>query len=101
MSWSVSAVGEPEAVARHLSNYMSEQASNQSKDEYDAAKPHLIALVLENFATDGASEWARGYLVSIEASGSGSRVGGTGVVPGTDVSRQCSVTLKTIGRLVT
>lgn len=95
MSWSVSAVGEPEAVVRHLERYMADQSPNQSKEEYDAAKPHLVALLRQNFATEKASEWAKGQLVSIDASGSGTKVNGE------DVQRNCSVTLRTIGKLVT
>ena len=99
MSWSVSAVGEPEAVVRHLERYMADQAPNQSKSEYDEAKPHLVALVKQNYATPGAPEYAKGALVSIEASGSGTCVRSGDTIA--DVHRQCSVTLKTIGRLVT
>ena len=47
MSWSISAKGSPEEVIAKL-----EEQSNiltwQSKEEYDFALPHIIALVKEN-----------------------------------------------------
>lgn len=47
MSWSIYAKGTPEEVVRRLEEH-SNTISGQSKEEYDAAMPHLIALVNEN-----------------------------------------------------
>jgi hypothetical protein len=49
MSWSIALIGKPDNVAKAL-DAASDQLSGQSKIEYDAAKPHLIALVNQNFA---------------------------------------------------
>lgn len=67
MSWSVNLIGKPAAVAAALEEE-SGRLTDQSKVEFDAAKPHLVALVLENFAN------AEGYtepIVQLEASGHG------------------------------
>jgi len=63
MSWSVSMIGVPEKVAAALEEYAG-SLSGQSKVEYEAAAPHLVALVRQNFApTD--------ILIKLEAGGSG------------------------------
>lgn len=82
MSWSVSCMGLPENVAAYLDKY-SETQSGQSKVEYDEAKPSLIALVKQNFNTEGNTP-----IVTLTASGSGySR-------EGTQISRNCAVKLE-------
>lgn len=68
MSWNVSMIGTPEKVAAALEEYAG-TLSGQSKAEYEAAAPHLAALVRQNFApTD--------IVVKIEAAGSGYTEGG-------------------------
>jgi hypothetical protein len=65
MSWSVSFVGKPEKVAEALEAH-SANCTGQSKVEYDAAKPHLVALVRENFDKEHD-----GPVIEFTASGSG------------------------------
>lgn len=48
MSWSICIIGKPENVAIALEKE-SEKLSGQSKVEFDAALPHFVALVKENF----------------------------------------------------
>jgi hypothetical protein len=68
MSWSVSMLGRPEKVAAALEEHAG-TLSGQSKVEYEAAAPHLVALVKQNFApTD--------IVVKLEAAGSGYTEGG-------------------------
>lgn len=62
MSWSVSFIGTPTAVAKALDSYADSWSAGQSKDEYDAAKPHIIALVQENVG-------GVGRVVQVTASG--------------------------------
>lgn len=75
MSWSFQCIGKPAGVVQALKNHSDSFSGNpQSKLEFDDAKPHLIALVSENFITEG-----HGYhdpLIDFEASGSGSASGG-------------------------
>ena len=47
MSWSVITKGTAEEVVKHLED-QSNMLDGQSKEEFDAALPHLIALVKEN-----------------------------------------------------
>lgn len=71
MSWSVLLIGTPTNVAKALEDE-STKLDGQSKIEFDAAMPHLRALVLENFAN------AEPYtipLVHLEASGHGYATG--------------------------
>ena len=49
MSWSISFIGKPENVEKSQ-EANSEKLSGASKEEYDDAKPHLIAIVNQNFA---------------------------------------------------
>jgi len=62
MSWSVQFVGKPEKVVEALIA-QSEKLSRESKAEFDAALPHLVALVNENYGFD--------YAVKLVASGHG------------------------------
>lgn len=66
MSWTVSMIGRPAKVAEALDAH-SETMTGQSRTEYDAALPHLKALVLENFShsVGGGAE----PCVRLEASG--------------------------------
>jgi len=67
MSWSVNFIGKPEKVSEALMA-QSAQMNGDSKVEYDAALPHLVALVNENFGNDSP--------VKLAASGHGT-AGGT------------------------
>lgn len=72
MSWSKTLIGKAPAVVRELKAY-SEKLNGDSKAEYDAALPHMVALVSQNFVSDSAK--AKGYLeqtLHVEASGHGS-----------------------------
>lgn len=60
MSWSVTIIGNPDRVVEQLSAY-SEQLSGQSKIEYDEARPHLQALVIQNVGEN--------IIVNLSASG--------------------------------
>ena len=62
MSWSVNKTGTPDEVVA----YLKEQSNilyGQSKEEYDAALPHLIAIVEQNL----------GGSISLNAYGHGSK----------------------------
>jgi hypothetical protein len=85
MSWSVSFLGKPEAVAKALDEY-SEKLGGQSRVEYDAAKPHLMALVKQNFASPPYVA----PLIDLEASGSG-----TGGPEGRQLQRSLQVKIAT------
>jgi len=47
MSWSIQVVGRPDKINDKLERY-SESLSGQSKAEFDEAKLHLSALLLQN-----------------------------------------------------
>lgn len=68
MSWSVSLIGYPENVVRALDEE-GEKLRDVSREEFDAAKPALAALVRENFAKEGSGYVAP--VVRLDASGSG------------------------------
>ena len=85
MSWSFNAIGRPDAIAAALA-----QESNilrgHCKAEFDAALPHMLALLAQNYAVPGS-----GYnqpLVEFTASGSGY------VKDGVDAQRECMVQIK-------
>lgn len=63
MSWSFVFIGKPENIVTALEQ-QSEKMEGQSKIEYDAAMPHFVALVKENFA-------ASAPMLKITASGHG------------------------------
>jgi hypothetical protein len=95
MSWSVSFIGKPEKVAEALEKH-SASLTGQSKIEFDEAKPHLVALVNNNF-NKRAGEQGGGVepFIQLDASGSGC------AQRDEQVQRQVSVTLKSIyGALV-
>ena len=77
MSWSISFMGAPRNVAIALKNE-SEKLSGESKVEYDAALPHMVGLVEQNFENVP--------MVKINASGHG-------YVNGENEERQCSVAI--------
>lgn len=64
MSWSINFIGSPENIIRALKE-KSEQLSGLSKEEYDAALPHMEALVNQNYSKNELM-----YL-KIDANGSG------------------------------
>ena len=90
MSWNVSFIGKPENVVAALEKYMADTpATDQSKIEYEAAKPHLIALVQNNFASKDST-----YVcptIKIEASGSGSA---KMTDPPVQLQRSCTVKIE-------
>jgi hypothetical protein len=67
MSWSVGFIGKPANVTAALDGF-SEKLSDLSKEEYDAAKPSIIALVNQNFGDDNT-------IVKVSASGHGTTIG--------------------------
>jgi len=82
MSWNITIIGKPENVSTALSAE-SEKISGQSKIEYDAALPHLQALVKETFGDNTP-------LVKLEASGHGMATADK------QVMRQLSVSIQPI-----
>lgn len=82
MSWSITFIGKPENVAVALAK-QSEKMDGQSKVEYDAALPHFVALVKENFGDNTP-------IVKINANGHGYAVNGE------QKQRQCSVSIELI-----
>lgn len=66
MSWNVTFLGKPENVVSALKNH-STKLADASKREYDAALPHMIGLVEQNFNNTEGND----PVVKIEASGSG------------------------------
>lgn len=79
MSWSVNYIGKPEKIAEALEQ-QSEKLTGQSKTEFDAALPHLCALVKQNFNKAGD------YIVQLDANGHGY-----------DGFNNCNVSIKAIG----
>jgi hypothetical protein len=85
MSWNVSMIGTPEKVAIALEEHAG-TLTGQSRVEYEAAAPHLAALVRQNFAQTG-------MVVKVDANGSGQVQGGQ-AQGGVDLSRSLSVKLE-------
>lgn len=71
MSWSVSYLGKAEKIVEALQK-QSETLSDYSKEEYDAALPHMVALVSRNFNKNNSDY----PLIRFSASGHGSKVNG-------------------------
>lgn len=69
MSWSVSCVGTRDAICRHLDE-QSTKLTGFSKEEFDAALPHMKGLVNQNI-----SKSAPNRLIKLVASGHGSKSG--------------------------
>lgn len=69
MSWSVTIIGNPANVAAALTA-QSETMEGQTKIEFDAALPHLVALVQQNFYVGGPTP-----VIKLAASGHGYAVG--------------------------
>jgi hypothetical protein len=89
MSWNVEYFGKPQAVAKALSEY-SKNLEGQSKEEYDAALPHLIVLVEQNFSPINP-----GKIIRMKANGHG-----TINDRGEFVDRNCDVIIETTYGLV-
>jgi hypothetical protein len=87
MSWNVEFIGKPQAVAKALSEH-SENLQGQLKEEYDAALPHLVGLVEQNF-----SPIDPGRIIKIVAYGHGTNIGEI-------VDRNCGVIIEPASGLV-
>jgi hypothetical protein len=85
MSWSFQAIGKPEKIVQALEEE-SNRLTAQSKVEFDDAKPHLAALVLQNFAKGDASLMPAA--IHLNASGSGTSRGDE------QMQRSCTVEIK-------
>lgn len=68
MSWSVTFIGKPENVSKALKEHSS-KIDGYSKEEFDAALPHLDALVSQNFNT----QHPEAVVVKLVASGHGQK----------------------------
>lgn len=84
MSWSVSTSGTPDEVVKGLEEYTSSLGAGQSGEEYEAARPHIIALVRQNYTVEGEQP-----KIVVNAFGSGSTVGGK------ETKRSCTVHIST------
>lgn len=80
MSWSIYKSGTPEEVVKALEEH-SNTISDQSKEEFDSALPHLIALIKENI----------GGNIDISAYGYGGKN-----ADGTYFDKNCQVTIKRV-----
>lgn len=74
MSWSVTIIGDPIAIAQKLDDFAS-TLSGQSLEEYNEAKPHLQALVSLN-VNNTADKNGYGQMIHLEANGHGYFEGG-------------------------
>lgn len=72
MSWSVQFIGQPVKVAEALTA-QSATLSGQSKEEFDAALPHLTALVNQNFDVANPAS----CVIKLAANGHGYATNGT------------------------
>ena len=81
MSWSFNAIGKPEDFPKAL-DAESDRLTGQSKEEFDAAKPHLLGLIALN--TDKSVP----RLMQLTAGGHATKANGE------TTSSHCSVELK-------
>jgi hypothetical protein len=86
MSWSFSAVGKPEAVLRALETQNS-GLTDQSKAEWDEAKPALAALVGANVGN---------VAVKVSANGHASFTATAASTPPVKTHGQCSVVIESL-----
>ena len=94
MSWSVNIVGRPHAIRKAL-EAQAASLTGQSREEYERALPHLIALVVLNEPSNELSKDA----VEVVASGHATiRVGGDGMKT-VDYSA-CTVSIKRLGSMI-
>ena len=70
MSWSFNGTGKPAAIKGALDKY-GERLSGMSKEEFDAAKPHLAALVDQNTVPNDTGE-----MLTLNASGHATKTDG-------------------------
>lgn len=84
MSWSVSVIGKPDRVCAALAAKAA-QMSGQSREEFEAALPHILGIVGENFAAEAPYEPPT---IKVDASGSGSASAGR------QIQRNCRVTVE-------
>lgn len=89
MSWSFSAIGSPEKIAAALDG-QSGKLNGQSKLEFDDALPFIKGLLAQNF---GGSP---GYLLRIDANGSGSAQVDPVSKEAKQVQRSCMVKIEPI-----
>ena len=87
MSFSVSFVGRPDAIKRELENE-SQRLTGASKEEFDAIRPALEAVIDQNVAASGPSP-----ALHVEANGHAS------FVDGIKTFGQCSVGVKRLGSI--
>lgn len=80
MSWSVTFIGKTDNIVKALEE-QSTKFEGQSKTEFDAALPHLIGLVKQNYVINGDSP-----VLHLTASGHGY-----------DTYRQCMVSIQHTG----
>lgn len=71
MSWSINLIGNPDNIVKAL-EAQSPKLTGNSKTEYDAALPHLVGLVQQNFNKSAPpiiklSANGHGYSVNDEA----------------------------------
>lgn len=64
MSWSANYVGTPEKIIEALTKDAARQ-SGKSKEEFDAALPHMVGLLKQNHNSNGV------VIVKIDANGHG------------------------------
>jgi hypothetical protein len=86
MSWSVSVIGKPDNVCAELDR-RSGVLSGQSKVEFDAALPHIKALVSENFSKSDSYQVPT---IKLDASGSGMASSDSGE----QIRRDCKVSIE-------
>lgn len=96
MSWSFQAIGNTQRLVEALeahSEKISKDPTDYCRMEFEAAKPHLIALVKQNFAAEG-TEFTK-PMIQLTASGSAtSRVDMNDANKRNVVSSNVSVELK-------
>jgi len=86
MSWSVNFLGRPEKVVEALKTHAEKSGlTGQSREEYEAAMPHLVGLVEQNVCAGGSPEYPK--MVKLVANGHGSKKDGEWT------ERNCSVAL--------
>src|SRR4051812_12749792 len=95
MSWSFSAVGKPAAVVKAIEESFNNQLTGQSLEEWQEAKPALLALVGANVGNVAVKVSANGH-ASFEAR-SESIVGGLAVkTERVKTQGQCSCVIESL-----
>lgn len=64
MSWSINFIGKPEKISEALKAH-SDTITGPSKEEYDAALPHIDAIVNQNYGSTYS------VVLKVDANGSG------------------------------